>query len=92
MVAHDRTQGISRTKTGLLLLIIGLLIGPIPFVGIIGGILVLVGAILVIIGRRPFGPAHSRNTIRSVIIYVVGIAVVIIGSIAFTLSDISLCQ
>ncbi len=89
MVAHDRTQGISRTKTGLLLLIIGLLIGPIPFVGIIGGILVLVGAILVIIGRRPFGPAHSRNTIWSVIIYVVGIAVVIIGSIAFTLSVIS---
>ncbi len=89
MADHDKTQGISRTKTGLLLLIIGLLIGPIPFVGVIGSILDLIGAILVIIGRRPFGPAHSRNTIWSVIIYVVGIAVVIIGSVAFTLSVIS---
>ncbi len=89
MADHDRYQGISRTKTGLLLLIIGLLIGPIPFVGIIGSILDLIGAILVIIGRRPFGPEHSRNTIWSVIIFVVGIAVVIIGSVAFTLSIIS---
>lgn len=89
MADHDRTQGISRTKTGLLLLIIGLLVGPIPFVGVIGSILDLIGAILVIIGRRPFGPEHSRNTIWSVIIYVVGIAVVIIGSFAFTLSVVS---
>ncbi len=89
MADHDRTQGISRTKTGLLLLIIGLLVGPIPFVGVIGSTLDLIGAILVIIGRRPFGPEHSRNTIWSVIIYVVGIAVVIIGSFAFTLSVVS---
>ncbi len=89
MAEHNRAQGISRTKTGLLLLIIGLLIGPIPFVGSIGSILDLIGAILIIIGRRPFGPAHSRNTIWSVIIYVVGIAVVFIGSVAFTLSVIS---
>ena len=89
MAEHDKTQGINRTKTGLLLLIIGLLIGPIPFVGVIGSILDLIGAILVIIGRRPFGPAHSRNTIWSVIIFVVGIAVVIIGSVVFTLSVIS---
>ena len=89
MAEHDKTQSINRTKTGLLLLIIGLLIGPIPFVGIIGVILDLIGAILVIIGRKPFGPAHSRNTIWSVVIYSVGIAVVIIGSVAFTLSVIS---
>ena len=63
MAEHDKTQGISRTKTGLLLLIIGLLIGPIPLVGIIGSILDLIGAILVIVGRSPFGPEHSRNTI-----------------------------
>ncbi len=89
MAAHDRTQGISRTKTGLLLLIVGLLIGPIPFVGIVGDILILIGAILVIIGRKPFGPTHSRNTIWSIIIFVIGIVVVIVGLVAFTLSIIS---
>jgi len=89
MADHDRIQGISRTKTGLQLLIIGLLIGPVPYVGIIGGIIVLVGAILVIVGRKPFGPTHSRNTIWSIIIYIVGIAIVIGASVAFALSVIS---
>lgn len=54
--------------------------------GIIGGIIVLIGAILVIIGRKAFGPAHARNTILSIVIFVVGIAVAIAGSIAFALT------
>ncbi len=86
---QDRSQSIARTKTGLLLLVIGLLMGPIPYVDILGGILVLIGAILVIVGGKPFGQTHSRNTIWSVIIYVVGVAVIIVGSVAFTFSVFS---
>jgi hypothetical protein len=63
------TADISRTKTGLLLLIVGTLLGPLPYVNFVGGILAIIGAILVIVGRKEFGPAHSRNTIWSIIIF-----------------------
>ena len=86
VAAQDRAREIDRTRTGLLLLLIGVLLQPIPYVGIIGGIIVLIGAILVIIGRKAFGPAHARNTIYSIVIFVVGIAVTIAGSIAFALT------
>src|SRR5437016_1254906 len=51
----DRQKQIGRTKTGLLLLLIGFLMGWLPRIGIIGGLLILVGAILVILGRKAFG-------------------------------------
>jgi hypothetical protein len=65
---------------GLLFLLIGLVLGPIPFVGIIGLILDIIGAILVILGRGVFGPNHSRNVILAVVIFVIGLCV-IAGSI-----------
>jgi MFS family permease len=81
----ERSTQIDRTKTGLLLLIIGALLVPVPYITYIGSILVLIGAILVILGRKAFGPSHSRNAIWSIIVYVVGIAIIAIGAIAFLL-------
>jgi len=75
MAAQQRAHDIDRTKTGLMLLIIGAFISPVPVAGIVGTILLLIGAILVIVGRKAFGPKHSRNTIWSIIIYVIGIAI-----------------
>src|SRR5437879_6462324 len=46
MEAERHTQ-IQRTKTGLLLLLIGTLIRWIPLIGLVGGLLALVGAIFV---------------------------------------------
>jgi hypothetical protein len=86
---QQRTHDISRTKTGLLLLIIGILLGPLPYVNFVGGILAIVGAILVIVGRKAFGPTHSRNTIWSIVIYCVGIAIVVVGSVAFFFAVVS---
>jgi hypothetical protein len=83
MAAQNRARQIDRTKTGLLLLIIGALLIPIPYVQFVGYILILIGAILVIVGRNVFGKIHARNTIWSIIIFVIGIAVAIAGSIAF---------
>ncbi len=85
---HDyqkRTQT-DRTKTGLLLLIIGLLVGPVPLVGIIGGILEILGAILVVLGRNAFGKPHSNYAIWSVIIYIVGSVVIIASAFVFDFS------
>ena len=64
-----RANAIERTKTGLLLIVIGFVISWIPIVGAVGGILELVGAILVILGRHPFGPDHARNILLSIIIF-----------------------
>jgi hypothetical protein len=76
-----RATAIDRTKTGLLILAIGFVISWIPTVGPVGGILELVGAILVILGRHPFGPAHARNILLSIIIFVIAVAVIAVAVI-----------
>lgn len=42
-----------------------------------------------ILGRKAFGPEHSRNAIWSIIIYIVGFVIIIIGVIAFAFAIIS---
>src|SRR2546422_11028132 len=74
-----RTNKINNTLTGLLLLVIGVLIAWIPFAGAIGGIVGFIGAILVLVGREPFGQDHVRNTTLALIFFIVGITVTIFG-------------
>ena len=74
-----RTNKINNTLTGLLLLVIGVLISWIPFAGAIGGIVGFIGAILVLVGREPFGQNHVRNTTLALIFFIVGITVTIFG-------------
>lgn len=68
-----RQKQIDRTRTGLLLLFIGVLLSWVPYVSFAGIIIVLVGAILVILGRKAFGPAHSRNVLIALALFVGGI-------------------
>lgn len=73
-VDYDRTRQIDRTKTGVLLLMIGALLGWIPLgISFIGAILSFIGAILVILGRRAFGAKHSRNVVVAVVLYILSI-------------------
>jgi hypothetical protein len=74
-----RTSKINNSLTGLLLLVIGVLIAWIPFAGLIGGIVGFIGAILVLVGREPFGTEHVRDTTLALIFFIVGIAVTIFG-------------
>src|SRR2546426_776904 len=83
---QSNRREIDRTKTGVLLLIVGSLLTWVPVISLIGGILVLVGVILVILGRRAFGPTHSRNVVLSVVLFLVGIVVVIFLGIVVGLS------
>lgn len=74
----ERRKWIDRTKTGLLILLIGGLLSWVPIIGIIGALLLLIGAILVILGRKAFGPTHARNVVLAIVLFFVGI---IIGAI-----------
>lgn len=86
---QNRAKEIDRTKTGLLLIVIGFLMAWIPFVGIIGGFLEFIGAILVILGRHAFGSSHARNVMWSIIIFVVGIVAVAVAAVAIVFSSIA---
>ena len=89
MKRRELQTQIDRTKTGLLLLVIGLIIGSLPFVSFIGGLLNIIGAILVILGRNAFGPQHSRNASVSLILYIGGAIVAGIGTAVFVFSIVS---
>lgn len=55
--------------------------------GVIGGILMFVGAILLIIGRKEFGPKHQKFIIYAIIIFIIGIVVSsVVGGISVFLS------
>ncbi len=69
----ERRKQVDRTKTGVLLLLIGTLIGWIPLIGVVGGLLTLIGAILVILGRKAFGSTHARNVLISILLFIIGI-------------------
>lgn len=71
----ERGRQIDRTKTGILLLLIGTLLSWIPYAAasIVGYLLIFVGAILVIVGRKAFGEKHSRNVVVSLVMFIVGI-------------------
>lgn len=77
----ERTKQIDRTKTGLLLLVVGGLIGWIPILGLLGGLLLLIGAILVILGRKAFGATHARNVILAIGLFFLGLITVAVASV-----------
>jgi len=67
----------------------GALLGWIPIVSLVGGILTLVGVILVILGRKAFGKAHARNIVVSIVLFAVGIVVIIILAVGFAFAIVS---
>jgi len=85
-----RAGQVDNTKTGLLLLIIGEAVSWVPFVGSLGFLLALIGAVFVILGREAFGPAHDRNVILSIILFIVGIAATIVGVIFLIVGEITI--
>ena len=85
----ERRKQIDRTKTGLLLLLIGGLISWIPIIGILGGLLSLIGAILVILGRKAFGSTHARNVVIAIVLFFVGIIIIVIAAVLFAAAVIT---
>ncbi len=83
----ERRKQIDRTKTGLLPLLVGGLLSWIPIIQFIGALLSLIGAILVILGRKAFGAMHARNVVLAIVLVFVAIIVgAVFGAIfAFTI-------
>lgn len=87
-VDYDRTKRIDRTKTGILLLLIGSLLSWVPVIGLVADLLLLIGAIFVILGRKAFGATHSRNVVLSIVLFIVGLLVVAGVAVIAALSNI----
>ncbi len=85
---YEHTKQIDRTKTGVLLLLIGTLINWLPVIGFIGSLLILIGAILVILGRKAFGAGHSRNVVIAIVMFFVGILVTVALFVASAIAAI----
>lgn len=72
-----------------MLLIISILLGPISYASYVGGMLASVGAIMVIMGRQVFGERHSRFVIASLVIYLAGLAAIVVNTIELAFSLLS---
>ncbi len=80
--SYDWVHQVDRTKTGIFLLLVGSVLSWVPYgIAILGDLLLFVGAIMVILGRKPFGPVHSRNVIISIVLFLVGILVVLVVAV-----------
>ncbi len=89
-VNYEWPRQVDRTKTGVLLLLIGSLLSWLPYgIGAVGDVLLFIGAILVILGRKAFGPAHSRNVILSIVLFCVGILIVIVVAIVALIPSVA---
>ncbi|MCI4354599.1 MAG: hypothetical protein L3K06_04465, partial [Thermoplasmata archaeon] len=62
-VDQEIWQARDRTRTGLLLLTVGIGISWIPYIGGIGGLLVLVGILLLFLGRHGFTERHRASVV-----------------------------
>ena len=82
----ERRKQIERTKVGVLLLLFGALISWIPLIGAVGGLLTLIGAIFVIVGRKAFGTVHRRNVVISIILFFIGLAFAVVGALIVVLA------
>jgi hypothetical protein len=86
---RENATRINRTKTGLMLLVVGFFMEWIPIANFIGALLEIIGAIMVILGRHAFGHYHARNVLWAIIVYIVGIVSTIVAVVAIVFSTIA---
>jgi hypothetical protein len=77
------TTNTERTKSGLALIMAGIILAPIPVAMYIGFILGIIGVIQLIFGREPFDQPHTNYIILSIIIWIVGSAISLAGAFSF---------
>jgi hypothetical protein len=65
-------------------MIIGFLLGWIPYVNLVGGILLLIGIFLLFLGRRAHGTSHCRVVVQGSILVFLGVVGGFVASLAFT--------
>lgn len=73
----ERRDQIEKTKSGLILLLIGFLLSGFPYVLFVGFILIFVSIIFLLLGRAAFGSAHERNVTAALFLFLGGIVATI---------------
>ncbi|MHB1636779.1 MAG: hypothetical protein ACYCR7_01755 [Thermoplasmataceae archaeon] len=76
------TGDISNTITGFLLLGIGTLLLWIPYIQYLGILINLIGVILILLNKNSFESAHGTYVILSILIWILGFAVILGGVFA----------
>lgn len=87
--ATEPAKAVERTKNGLLVISISFFVSWIPVLGIFAYAFEVVGAILVILGRKSFGPTHARNVIWSIMISILAFVSAAIVGVAIVVSTLS---
>ncbi len=80
----DTSKAADRTRTGLLLLVIGAVLSAIPFISIVGALILLIAVILIYMGAVAFGEQHRMYVVWSIVTWIlifigVLVSVVVIG-------------
>jgi hypothetical protein len=79
-----KSSSVYRTKTGLGLILLGTILGPIPAFALYAGWFEIAGVVLVFLGRRAFGPKHQRYVSWSFLLIVGGVVAESAGSFVVT--------
>lgn len=72
----ERLVDIDKTKTGLLLAIVGIILSAVPFVPYVGPILIIIAIVLIWIGRTPFGERHSSFVKGAIALIILGVIII----------------
>ena len=75
-----KSSSLFRTKTGLGLILLGIILGPIPSFALYAGLFLIAGVVLVFFGRRAFGEKHQRYVSWSFILIIGGVVAESAGS------------
>lgn len=87
---YERSVSIERTERGLVFIMLGALVCAFPIIRPAGAVMGLTGAVWFVLGRDPFGDKHSRNAILAAAISIVGLSLVLVGSIGYVLFVLSI--
>jgi drug/metabolite transporter (DMT)-like permease len=69
----EQRKAVSRSRTGLFLIFIGIVFGSIPAVALYAGLSLIAGAVLIFVGRGALGPKHRRYAFWSFLAIIVGV-------------------
>ena len=69
----ERRTSVNRTRSGIVLLIIGLVMEIIAAIAILAGLALIAGAVLIFTGRKVFNKSHQRYVAWSIVLLVLGV-------------------
>ncbi len=84
-----QNRDVSRTLTGLLLMIISFGLAWIPYINAIGGLLAIIGIIFVWLGRGAFSAAHHRFVNGGAACILLGFLLVVVATIWLTVEIVA---